>query len=46
MKGGEVSANQSKKIKPDKATFPEVFIAFWKMRCQLENTSVSLSRKR
>ncbi len=40
MKGGEVSANQSKKTKPDKATFRELFIAVWKIKAQLENVSV------
>ena len=40
MKGGEVSANQSKKTKPEKANFRELFIALWKIKSQLENVSV------
>jgi hypothetical protein len=40
MKGGEISANKSKKTKPDKASFQELFIAIWKIKSQLENVSV------
>ena len=40
MKGGGVSANQSKKIKPEKATYRELFVALWKIKSQLENVSV------
>ncbi len=32
MKGGEVSVNQSKKTKQEKATFQELFIALWKIK--------------
>ena len=40
MKEEEVSVNQSKKIKPDKASLSEVFIAMWMVRWQLGHTSV------
>ena len=40
MKGGEVSINQSKKTKPDKATFRELSIALWKIKTHLENVRV------
>ena len=46
MKGGGVSANQSKKIKPEKATYRELFIALWKIKSQLENISVKDAKRR
>ena len=46
MKGGGVSANQSKKIKPEKATYRELFVALWKIKSQLENTSVKDAKRR
>ena len=46
MKGGGVSANQSKKIKPEKATYRELFVALWKIKSQLENISVRDAKRK
>jgi hypothetical protein len=46
MKGGEVSVNQSKKTKPEKANFRELFIELWKIKAQLENVSVRDAKRR
>jgi len=46
MKGGGVSANQSKKIKPEKATYRDLFVALWKIKSQLENISVKDAKRR
>ncbi len=38
--------NQSKKTKPDKATFHELFIALWKIKSRLENVSVKDEKRK